>query len=101
MDLIDRKELLKNDEVTEWLSNDAIRTGKMLKAFSELFVKKVESAQKVDAIPLSVIEEIKAEIEPYVYENRYAESIKDDMTGWVCASEVLKIIDEKVKEIKS
>ena len=49
-------------------------------------------------IPLSVIDAIKAEIEPYVYENKYAECIKEDMTGWICVSEVLKIIDRKVKE---
>ncbi len=88
MDLIDRAELLKNDEVTEWLSNDAIRTGKMLKAFSELFVKKVESAQKVDAVPMSVIEEIKAEI--------LNSEVK--VVGYVNTERVLQIIDEKVKE---
>ena len=39
--LIDADSLTKNDEVTEWLSINPIRTGKMLKAFSELFIKKV------------------------------------------------------------
>lgn len=90
MDLIDRAELLKNDEVTEWLSNDAIRTGKMLKAFSELFVKKVESAQKVDAVPMSVIEEIKAEIQKNI-----EKGMLDAQYGLEIA---LLIIDKKVKE---
>ena len=39
--LIDADSLIKNDEVTEWLSINPIRTGKMLKVFSELFIKKV------------------------------------------------------------
>ena len=65
----------------------------LLEAIPEMFTK-----NKEQVIPLSTIDDIKAEIEPYVYENRYAESIKDDMTGWVCASEVLKMIDDKVKE---
>ena len=104
MDLIDRAELLKNDEVTEWLSNDAIRTGKMLKAFSELFVKKVESAQKVDAIPLSVIEEIKAEIENYYLDCDFSVYDKDENCK-KCNDNVFNsirnIIDRKIKEIES
>ena len=94
MDLIDRAELLKNDEVTEWLSNDAIRTGKMLKAFSELFVKKVESAQKVDAVTMSVIEEIKADIiEMRKRDPLYYYVSTEDILDWV-----LNTIDRKVKE---
>ena len=42
MRLIDADALKKDDELTEWLTRDAIRTGKMLKAFSELFVKKID-----------------------------------------------------------
>ena len=44
-----------------------------------------------------VLDKIRAEIEPYVYENKYEDCIGGDMTGWICASEVLRIID-KYKE---
>lgn len=40
--LIDADALKKDDEVTEWLSLNAVRTGKMLKKFSELFIKKID-----------------------------------------------------------
>ena len=43
MRLIDADELIKDDEVNRWLSNDAVRTGKMLKTFSEY-----ESANQID-----------------------------------------------------
>ena len=39
--LVDVDELSKDDEVTEWITMDAIRTGKNLKMFSELFLKKI------------------------------------------------------------
>ena len=52
--LIDADILKKDDEVTEWLSLNAVRTGKMLKSFSELFIK------KIDATP-TIIEADKAE----------------------------------------
>ncbi len=42
MRLIDADKLKQDDELTQWLSMDAIRTGKMLKMFSELFVKKID-----------------------------------------------------------
>ena len=40
--LIDADALKKDDEVTEWLSINPIRTGKMLNQFSKLFVKKID-----------------------------------------------------------
>lgn len=52
MRLIDADTLTKNDEVTEWLSINPIRTGKMLKAFSELFIKKVNEMPTINAIPI-------------------------------------------------
>jgi len=39
--LIDADALSKDDEITNWITRDAIRTGKMLKTFSELFLKKI------------------------------------------------------------
>lgn len=50
--LIDADELSKDDEVTKWVSRDAIRTGKQLKMFSELFLKKIADAPTVDAQPV-------------------------------------------------
>ena len=52
MRLIDADALIKNDEVTEWLSINPIRTGKMLKAFSELFIKKVNEMPTINAISI-------------------------------------------------
>lgn len=52
MRLIDADALTKNDEVTEWLSINPIRTGKMLKAFSELFIKRVNEMPRINAIPI-------------------------------------------------
>ena len=45
--LIDADALKKDDEVTEWLSLDAVRTGKMLKRFSELFIKKIDATPTI------------------------------------------------------
>lgn len=45
--LIDADELSKDDEVTEWITMDAIRTGKNLKMFSELFLKKIAEAHTI------------------------------------------------------
>lgn len=50
MRLIDADALKKDDELTEWITRDTIRTGKMLKAFSELFVKKIDDAPTVNAV---------------------------------------------------
>ena len=46
-DLIDRDILKKDDETTQWLSLNAVRTGKMIKYFSELFIKKIDSADAI------------------------------------------------------
>ena len=40
--LIDADKMKKDDEVNLWLSNDSVRTGKTLKMFSELFIKKID-----------------------------------------------------------
>lgn len=45
--LIDADILKKDDEVTEWLSLNAVRTGKMLKSFSELFIKKIDATPTI------------------------------------------------------
>ena len=45
--LIDADALKKDDEVTEWRSLNAIRTGKMLKSFSELFIKKIDTTPTI------------------------------------------------------
>lgn len=50
MRLIDADALKKDGELTEWITRDTIRTGKMLKAFSELFVKKIDDAPTVNAV---------------------------------------------------
>ena len=62
MRLIDADELKKDDEVTMWLSNDAIRTGKQLKMFSELFINKIDNMPTVQAVPIEVLDKIRAEI---------------------------------------
>lgn len=46
-DLIDRDTLKKDDETALWLSLNAVRAGKMLKYFSELFIKKIDSADAI------------------------------------------------------
>ena len=45
--LIDADALKKDDEVTEWISLNPVRTGKMLKCFSELFVKKIDATKTI------------------------------------------------------
>ena len=45
--LIDADALKKDDEVTEWISRNPVRTGKTLKSFSELFVKKIDAAKTI------------------------------------------------------
>ena len=51
MRLIDADALKADDEITLWISNDAIRTGKQLKLFSELFIKKIDNAPTVEDRP--------------------------------------------------
>lgn len=63
MKIIDADKLKKDDELNLWLSNDAIRTGKMLKTLSKLFIKKIDEQPPVLAIPIDTLNEIKAEIE--------------------------------------
>lgn len=62
MRLIDADELKKDDEVTQWLSHDAVRTGKTLKMFSELFVKKIDNAHTIQAISIDVLDKILDEV---------------------------------------
>lgn len=48
MRLIDADELIKDDEVNLWLSNNAARTWKTLKMFSELFIKKIDEQPTIN-----------------------------------------------------
>ena len=110
MRLIDADALKKDDELTEWITRDTIRTGKMLKAFSELFVKKIDDAPTVNAVSEEVytreynlrkdaemkvyklekaIDDIKAEIEELKPHSHYTQEMKD---------KVLEIIDRHMKE---
>lgn len=45
--LIDADVLKKDDELTLWLSLNPIRTGQMLKRFSELFIKKIDATETI------------------------------------------------------
>ena len=45
--LIDADTLKKDDEVTEWISLNPVRTGKTLKSFSELFIKKIDATKTI------------------------------------------------------
>ena len=45
--LIDADTLKKDDEVTEWISLNPVRTGKTLKSFSELFIKKIDAIKTI------------------------------------------------------
>ena len=68
-----------------WLSNDAIRTGKMLKKFSELFIKKIDEQPTVD-----VLDKIRAEIKQE-YDNQGDWSFNDGLAF------ALDIIDKYTK----
>jgi hypothetical protein len=52
MRLIDADELKKDNDVVVWLSRNTVRAGKMIKAFSELFIKKINDTPTVNAIPI-------------------------------------------------
>lgn len=119
MRLIDADALKKDDELTEWLTRDTIRTGKMLKAFSELFVKKIDDAPTVNAVSEEVytreynlrkdaefkvyklekaIDEIKAEIESLPTGVELTDGSIREFTFKNCKKGLLKMIDDKVKE---
>ena len=51
MRLIDADKLKQDDEITLWLSRDTVRAGKMLKAFSELFVRKIDEQPTIEVTP--------------------------------------------------
>ena len=89
MRLIDADELKKDDEVTMWLSNDAIRTGKQLKMFSEYFINKIDNMPTVQAVPIEVLQEIRTEIDNHCSDNR------DRNDGLYIA---MKIIDKHIEE---
>lgn len=95
MRLIDADEVKKDDEVILWLSNDAVRTGKTLKMFSELFVKKIDKQPTIQAVPIDVLDKIRDEIE---FKSRIVlkDTPNDDWTvKWnECIKEVLEIIDK-------
>lgn len=95
MKIIDADELKKDDELNLWLSSDAIRTGKMLKMLSELFIKKIDEQPPILAIPIDVLNEIKAEIE------NHCGLIKEDYCKYcyTCHSqigvrEIIELIDK-------
>ena len=56
----------------------------------------INKCEWVDTIPLDRIKQAKEEIEPYVHEDKY-DCINDDMTGWICASEVVAILDKLIE----
>ena len=62
MRLIDADKLKQDDEVTLWLSNDAIRAGKTMKMLSALFVERIDNAPTVEFVPVDTLNKIKAEI---------------------------------------
>lgn len=99
MRLIDADELKKDDEVILWLSKDAVRTGKTLKMFSELFVKKIDKQPTIQAVPIDVLDKIRDEIE---FKSRIVlkDTPKHDWTvKWnECIKEVLEIIDKYKEE---
>lgn len=121
MRLIDADALKKDDELTEWITRDTIRTGKMLKAFSELFVRKIDDAPTVNAVSEEVytgeynlrkdaemkvyklekaIGEIKERIEEMIDKNTTFDS--DNSRAQIIALEwVSEVIDEKIKEYTS
>ena len=99
MDLIDRTKLLK-DYTQTFVVGHGVESAKTFQGV-------VKQVQRVDAVPLSIISDIKAEImeqfegcdicrweEDYDYEeNNISEYMFIDS---ICS--ILKIIDEKVKE---
>ena len=95
MRLIDADELKKDDEVTMWLSNDAIRTGKQLKMFSEYFINKIDNMPTVQAVPIEVLQEIRQEVKD--------EFLRCDANAWTDIAKGLLsaryIIDKKIKEL--
>ena len=86
MDLIDREELLK-DYTQTFVVGHGVKS-------AETFQGVVKQAQKVDAVPISVIEEIKADIiEMRKRDPLYYYVSTEDILDWV-----LNTIDRKVKE---
>ena len=108
MRLIDADELKKDDEVNLWLSNNAARTWKTLKMFSELFIKKIDEQPTVEAIPkaeyetrLKADEEIKAK-----YWDKLVDFCKNNKldTDYVSvfewANSVAEIIEDGIDELQ-
>ena len=62
MRLINADELKKDDELILWLSHNPVRTGKMLKMMSELFIKKIDNQTSIPAIPIEVYDKMIQEI---------------------------------------
>lgn len=52
MRLIDADELKKDDETNLILSRNAIRTGHQLKQCAEMFIRKIDNAPTIDAVPV-------------------------------------------------
>ena len=97
MRLIDADKLSQDDEVTEWITRDALRTEKQLKMFSELFLKKVKNAPTVDAVPLSVLEDIKAEIKRASVGKWYIGNVNVKSEEVIPLIDALEIIDSHIK----
>ena len=97
MRLIDADKLSQDDEVTEWITRDALRTEKQLKMFSELFLKKVKNAPTVDAVPLSVLEDIKAEIKRASVGKWYIGNVNGKSEEVIPLIDALEIIDSHIK----
>lgn len=95
MQLIDGDALKKDDELNLWLSNDTVRTGKTVKTFSELFVKKINSQPTIQAVPVAVLDKIKSEIEEHVLINQ---AVNVDRANALCWC--LDVIDKYTTEIE-
>ena len=96
MRLTDADALRKDDEVTEWITKDTIRTGKTLKAFSELFVKKIDNAPTVQAVPIEILDKIRAEINA---EMRKMYMFRDYTNGLAKAFEIIDKYKEESEEV--
>ena len=87
MDLIDRDEAL--EKMADYVASGHADSVEDFEEYSKAIVR----CKKVEAIPLSVIDEIKAELNTHIQAHS---SPKDDV--FFCLDYVYRIIDEKVKE---
>lgn len=85
MDLIDREELLINCQEAMFLKDLT------LEQRAHIIMEHLDNAPTVDAVPMSVIEEIKAEIKALPW---HASKSNPYLAVYVDVYEVLKIINE-------